>query len=157
MKKMLIGAAAVLIVGGYLWWGMRPSSSPTVTTSAPSESTNPGTSPVSGTNNNPTPTPTPTPVVTGFKDGSYTGKVVNMDYGLIQVAVTITGGKITAITTPQLPHSGGHTGEVTSVSIPLLKQEAITAQSAQVNIVSGATQTSEAFQTSLASALAQAS
>jgi uncharacterized protein with FMN-binding domain len=112
----------------------------------------------------PTSTPTTTPPsgnppTTGstgqYKNGTYTGNVADAFYGNLQAAVTISGGAITDITFPQAP-SGGHSGEVSAVALPELRQEAIAAQSANVNIVSGATQDSQAFQQSLASALAQA-
>jgi uncharacterized protein with FMN-binding domain len=91
-----------------------------------------------------------------YKDGIYTGSVENAFYGNIQVAVTISSGTITAVNVPVYPDAPGHTTDVTNSTIPKLKQEALVAQSANVNVVSGATQDSEAFQQSLASALAQA-
>jgi uncharacterized protein with FMN-binding domain len=63
---------------------------------------------------------------------------------------------ITDVSWPVYPNDPGHTTEVSASSLPALKQEAIAAQSANVDIVSGATQTAEAFQQSLAAALAQA-
>ena len=91
-----------------------------------------------------------------YKNGTYTGPVTNAIYGNIQVKVTISGGKIMDVTCPVYPDSGGHTSEVNGYALPQLKQETIAAQSANIDIVSGATQTSEAFQQSLAAALAQA-
>jgi uncharacterized protein with FMN-binding domain len=91
-----------------------------------------------------------------YKDGTYTGSVENAVYGNIQVVATISGGKITAVNVPVAPSAPGHTDQVTASAIPVLQQEALTVQGANVNIVSGATQDSEAFQQSLASALAQA-
>src|SRR5258708_30993819 len=92
-----------------------------------------------------------------YKDGTYTGIVGNASqYGDIQVQAIIVGGKITDIKFLQFPTGGGHTAEVTAFAEPALKQEAITAQSANVNIVSGATQDTEGFIQSLQSALDQA-
>ena len=82
---------------------------------------------------------------------------MNSVYGPVQVAVTVTGGKMVTVNVPVYPNTPGHTTEVSGQSIPVLKQEAISVQNANVNIVSGATQTTEAFQQSLASALSQAS
>lgn len=90
-----------------------------------------------------------------YKNGIFTGAVADAFYGNLQVAVTVQGGMITNVTFPQAP-SGGHSSAVSASALPALRQEAITAQSANVNIVSGATQDSQAFQQSLASALAQA-
>jgi len=101
-------------------------------------------------------TGTGTPPSGPYKDGTYTGPVTDAIYGQIQVVATIQGGKLTRVGVPVFPNAGGHTTEVTQFSIPQLKQEAIAAQSANVDIVSGATQTSQAFEESLAAALAQA-
>jgi len=65
-------------------------------------------------------------------------------------------GAIADVQFLQYPQDNGHSRQVSAKAIPILKQEAIAAQSAQVNIVSGATATSQAFQQSLADALAQA-
>jgi len=67
----------------------------------------------------------------------------------------IQGGALVDVTFPQSP-SNGHSAQIARQALPILKQEAIAVQSANVNIVSGATQDSQAFQQSLASALAQA-
>jgi uncharacterized protein with FMN-binding domain len=91
-----------------------------------------------------------------YKDGTYTGSVADAVYGQLQVVATISGGMITNITWPVYPNNPGHTSQVSATALPALEQEAIAAQSANVNIVSGATQDSEAFQQSLAAALAQA-
>jgi uncharacterized protein with FMN-binding domain len=145
MKKAFIGAVVVLALGGYLWWSVRSTGSTTYVAS-PTTATEDSASTNSGM-------PTPTT----YTDGTYTGTVENSVYGPVQVAVTIAGGKITEVDVPQYPSDPGHTTEVTNESLPILKQEVITAQAGNVNIVSGATQTSEAFNQSLATALAQAS
>ena len=91
-----------------------------------------------------------------YKDGTYTGPVENAVYGNIQVVVTVSGGKITTVAVPVFPDSPGHSSQVSASAIPKLQQEALTMQSANVNVVSGATQDSQAFQQSLAAALATA-
>ncbi|HVN26612.1 MAG TPA: FMN-binding protein [Candidatus Paceibacterota bacterium] len=91
-----------------------------------------------------------------YKNGTYTGTAADAFYGTIQVSAVISGGKLTDVKFLQYPNDPGHTAEVSREALPQLKQEAITAQSATVDIVSGATQDSQAFQQSLASALAQA-
>lgn len=104
-----------------------------------------------------TPTPAATVASSGqYKDGTYTGPVTNAFYGNIQVAVTISGGKITDVNFLQYPHDRGTSVQINSQAMPQLKSEAIAAQSANVDVVSGATQSSQAFQQSLAAALAQA-
>ena len=92
-----------------------------------------------------------------YKDGTYTGIVGSASqYGDVQVQAIISGGKITDIKFLQFPTGGGHTAEVTAMAQPILKQEAITAQSAKIDVVSGATQDTEGFIQSLQSALDQA-
>lgn len=91
-----------------------------------------------------------------YKDGSYTGDVVDAFYGNIQVQATITNGKITDIKFLQYPNDRDTSVTINQQSNPILAQEAIQAQSAQVDIVSGATDSSQAFIKSLQSALDQA-
>ncbi len=91
-----------------------------------------------------------------YKDGTYTGSVANAFFGNVQVQATVSGGKITDVQFLQYPNTHSYSIYVNSQAMPYLTQEAIQTQSANVNIVSGATQTSQAFQQSLASALSQA-
>ncbi len=91
-----------------------------------------------------------------YKDGTYTGPVENAFYGNVQIQATIQNGKITAIQFLRHPHDNFHSIAVNDVAMPNLTQEAIQAQTAQVAIVSGATETSQAFIQSLQSALNQA-
>ena len=104
----------------------------------------------------PTPAPVPPPVVSMYRDGTYTGSVADAYYGNIQVSATISGGKITDVVFLQYPNDRGTSIEINTQAMPYLKSEAITVQSANVDGVSGATQTSVAFIQSLESALAQA-
>jgi len=91
-----------------------------------------------------------------YKDGSYTGKSSDAFYGYVQVRATITGGKLADITILDYPQDRDNSVEINNSALPLLKQEAIQAQTAQVDGISGATDTSQAFVESLGDALAQA-
>lgn len=91
-----------------------------------------------------------------YKDGTYTGSAADAFYGPIQVRVTVSGGKITDVTFLQYPNDRGTSVRINEQAMPMLKQEAIQAQSASVDGVSGATDTSQAFIESLGSALNQA-
>lgn len=97
-----------------------------------------------------------TPTTGGYKNGTYVGSVQDAFYGNIQVQAVISNGKITAVNFLQFPNDNRTSQNVNSQADPILAQEAIQAQSANVNIVSGASQSSQAFQASLADALAQA-
>lgn len=101
--------------------------------------------------------PTPIPQNTGrYKNGTYTGDVADAFYGNIQVQVTISGGKISDVVFLQYPNDRETSIMINSQAMPLLKQEAIQAQSANIDGVSGATASSGAFVQSLQSALSKA-
>ena len=103
------------------------------------------------------PAQTPAPKPQGqYVDGSYTGSVADAYYGNVQVEATISGGKLAAVKFLQYPSDRSTSRYINSQAMPLLEQEAISAQSANVSGVSGATDTSQAFVESLGSALSKA-
>ena len=105
----------------------------------------------------PAPAPAPAPKPKGqYADGTYTGSSVYAYYGYVQVKATISGGKLTDVTFLKYPNDRGRSVEINSYATPILSQEAITAQSASVDGVTGATDTSQGFRESLSSALSQA-
>lgn len=91
-----------------------------------------------------------------YKDGTYTGTVADAYYGNVEVSATVSGGKITDVKFLQSPDTHSTSVIINQQAMPYLKQEAIQAQSANVQIISGATFTSQAFVQSLSSALSQA-
>lgn len=91
-----------------------------------------------------------------YKDGSYTGTQADAFYGYIQVKATISGGRLTDVTFLEYPNDRQNSVEINNYAMPQLKQQAIQAQTAQVDGVSGATDTSQAFIQSLGDALSQA-
>lgn len=91
-----------------------------------------------------------------YRDGTYTGTVVDAFYGNVQVQATIQGGKISNVQFLQSPNDRGRSILISSMATPILASEAVQAQSAIVDTVSGATDTSNAFVQSLSSALTQA-
>lgn len=91
-----------------------------------------------------------------YKDGNYTGKSYNAYWGNVQVSVSITNGKISNVKFLQYPNTHSTSVYINQQVMPYLKQEAIKAQSSNVQLISGATFTSQAFQQSLQSALSQA-
>ncbi|MFF7475548.1 FMN-binding protein [Streptomyces sp. NPDC008092] len=84
-----------------------------------------------------------------------TGQVAQTQYGPVQVRITVSGGKITKAEAVQAP-KGGTSDQKTALSVPKLNQEAVAAQSANIDSVSGATYTSTGYKQSLQSALDQA-
>jgi uncharacterized protein with FMN-binding domain len=103
-----------------------------------------------------TATPTPIQLAGAFKNGEYTGSVADAYYGNVQVKAVISGGKISDVQFLQYPSDRRTSIMINEQAMPYLKQEAIQAQSANVDGVSGATQTSRAFIESLQTALNQA-
>lgn len=101
-------------------------------------------------------TTTPIAQVASYKDGSYTGKSSDAFYGFVQVRATVAGGKLTDITILDYPQDRDNSIAINNSALPQLKQEAIQVQTAQVDGISGATDTSKAFTESLGDALAQA-
>jgi len=91
-----------------------------------------------------------------YKDGSYTGEVADAFYGNIQVQARIKNAKITAVVFLQYPNDRLRSVRINTQAMPILSQEAIQAQNVNVDIVSGATDTSRAFIQSLNSALTKA-
>jgi uncharacterized protein with FMN-binding domain len=82
-----------------------------------------------------------------------TGGAVDTRWGPVQVKVTFNGSKITAIDVVQQPDGNPRDQEINSQAIPILTQEALAAQSANIDAVSGASYTSEGYIGSLQSAL----
>jgi uncharacterized protein with FMN-binding domain len=91
-----------------------------------------------------------------YKDGNYTGSSQSTPYGDVQVAVVISGGKITDVNFLRMPDSEGHSQEVTIGSKPLLEKQTLRNQNSQVDFITGATSTSEAYEQSLQAALNRA-
>lgn len=92
----------------------------------------------------------------GLTDGTYTGQAANTRFGPVQVQITVSGGAITDVQVPQYPSESGRDQQINSRALPVLVKETVQAQSAQVDMVSGATYTSTGYRTSLQSALDQA-
>lgn len=92
-----------------------------------------------------------------YRDGSFSGTVEDAYYGNYQVAAVISNGRITDINFLQYPNDNRTSRSINSQAMVYLKAEAIQAQSAQVDIVSGASSSSAAFVRSLSSALKKAS
>jgi len=114
----------------------------------------------SGATTGSTATATPAPTATAGTAAStgtatITGTTVSTRFGDVAVQVTVANGSITAVQAVSLP-SGGRSGEISAYAEPILASEALTAQSASIDVVSGATYTSRAYAQSLQAALDQA-
>jgi uncharacterized protein with FMN-binding domain len=90
----------------------------------------------------------------GATDGTFTGDPATIRYGIVQVKITVQGGKIVDAQAVQAPT--GSNDRYTQKAVPRLREQTIAAQSANIQGVSGASFTSYGWYTSLASAIAKA-
>lgn len=88
--------------------------------------------------------------------GTITGQSVQTRYGPVQVQITVVDGTVTDATAIDYPSSNGRDQTINSRAVPVLEDETLQAQSAQVDVVSGATYTSEGYAQSLQSAIDEA-
>ena len=86
-------------------------------------------------------------------DGDYTGPAVNAYYGLVQVRVSISGGRLVSIDVLRYPSDRRTSRYINSQALPRLQSEVIQAQNSHVYGVSGATLTSQAYLQSVDAAL----
>lgn len=144
----------VVIAGSGLPSAALPGVSATSTAPAPAGTStgaplDPSTTPTGGSSS------TATSSATG-PAASFVGDAVNTRYGTVQVKVTVAGRKITNVAFIQLTAFDGRSERINSDAAPTLLQEALSAQSAQIDSVSGASYTSQGYVQSLQSALDQA-
>ena len=118
------------------------STTPKTTTSGPSSSSSRGSGSGSGSSGRST-----------SASGTATGDAIDTRYGSAQVRVTVKNGKIVTIEALQLQSNDPHSQQISSSAAPILQQEALAKQSADVDAVSGATYTSASYTQSLQSAL----
>jgi uncharacterized protein with FMN-binding domain len=120
-----------------------PAANPSPSTTSPSATATPSATPI----------PSPS---SAASDGTYAGSVVSTRYGNVQVQITVSNGTITDVTALQLTNDGGRSIQISNEAAPILRKEVLTAQSANVDSVSGATYTSDGYLTSLQAALDRA-
>ena len=87
---------------------------------------------------------------------TYTGDVAQTRWGPVQIEITVAGSKITAVNVLQQPNGNPKDQEINAYALPVLIQSTLDAQSAQIDMVSGATVTSDGYVQSLQSALDKA-
>jgi uncharacterized protein with FMN-binding domain len=102
----------------------------------------------------PTATKTTAPVTPAGKSGTFTGPAIFVNYGTVQVKITVENGKITDAVAVQAP--SGRNDRYTNMAVPILKQQTLHAQSANIQGASGASYTSYGWFKSLQGALANA-
>ena len=150
MKRATVITGAAFV--GIAWVISYKVTPHTVALGSPLGLSSPTPTPTQGTPAPPSPTPSASPKVSG----SFTGQVESNRYGDVQVKVIITDGKITDVQALQLPTDRAESAYISSQVGPWLHDEVIQAQSAKIDIISGATYTSESYAQSVETALQQA-
>jgi uncharacterized protein with FMN-binding domain len=92
----------------------------------------------------------------GSSSKTVTGSVTQTRWGPVQVQLKVAAGKITGVSVLQYPSGNGRDAEINNYALPILTQETISSQNANIDMVSGATVTSDGYLQSLQSALDQA-
>jgi uncharacterized protein with FMN-binding domain len=111
--------------------------------------------PTGSPSQSPVPSPSPSPSPTGA-NGTFTGSDFPNRFGDVQVRLVISNGRITDVQAVQLPYDRQQSAYISQVAGPMLREEVLQAQSAQIDIISGATYTSDSYAQSVESALQQA-
>jgi uncharacterized protein with FMN-binding domain len=88
--------------------------------------------------------------------GTVTGDVASTSWGPVQVQVTVANGTVTDVSVVEYPNNNGKDRQINARALPILVQETLEAQSSQIDMVSGATVTSDGYLESLQSALDKA-
>jgi uncharacterized protein with FMN-binding domain len=134
MNKAALVVVALAAAGAYTWY---QSSRQTTALPFVGASTSPG-------------------VAKTYSDGTYTGPVTDAYYGNMQVQAVVSGGKLSGVRILQYPNDRGTSIAINGQALPMLQSEVVAAQSANVDIISGATLSSEAFIRSLSGAISKA-
>ncbi|MDQ0814417.1 uncharacterized protein with FMN-binding domain [Streptomyces sp. B3I7] len=142
--RRIVLASAATVSGMVLLLALKPQGAQSVagaTAPAPSVSSAPSTG---GTGASASP---------GTGARTVTGGEMQTRWGPVQVEVTVAGGKVTEVTAVEYPTENPRDQQINSYALPRLRTEALAAQSADIDTVSGATYTSDGYKQSLQSAL----
>ncbi|GHE02181.1 FMN-binding protein [Streptomyces alanosinicus] len=134
--RRIVLASAATVSGMVLLLSLKPHTSPTVVTASTDS-----------------PSVSSSSSASGGGAGTTTGDTVQTRWGPVQVRVTVRGGRLTDVTAVRYPRDNPRDQEINSYALPQLRREALAAQSAAIDTVSGATYTSTGYRQSLQSAL----
>ncbi|MBK5238893.1 MAG: hypothetical protein JJE28_07265, partial [Actinomycetales bacterium] len=104
-------------------------------------------------NTNTSPSTAAAPATSTVADGTYNGQTVSTRFGTVQVNAVIAGGKITDVVAVKLTDQGRQSVSISNQAAPMIRQEVLSAQSARVSNIGGATYTTRGYLMSLQSAL----
>ncbi|MGW3122429.1 FMN-binding protein [Streptomyces sp. NPDC001107] len=141
--RRIVLASAATVSGMVLLLSLKPHSSPEAALAVPAPSSSSNAS--SGSTGSGGSTTSATKTVTG--------DTIQTRWGPVQVRITLKSGKLTEVTAVQYPTDNPRDQEINSYALPRLRSEALQAQSASIDTVSGATYTSDGYRQSLQSAL----
>lgn len=144
VRRIVVAVMATLSAVTLLFGYRTSTSGPDTTAAAAPSVRSPGTTATTGG------------TATGSGPTTVPGDAAQTRYGPVQVQVSVSGGRITAVDVLQYPDSSGKDQRINSQAIPQLVDETLSAQSSRIDMVSGATYTSEGYVTSLQSALDRA-
>jgi uncharacterized protein with FMN-binding domain len=130
--------------------GVKAAASPAPATTAPPATAPPPAGTGAGTR------PATSPPTAAPASQTYDGDAVDNRYGTVQVRITVQGNHITAVEPIQMPFDRSRSQYISEQAAPYLHDEVLQAQSAHIDVVSGATYTSESYMQSLQSALDKA-
>lgn len=139
--RRIVLASAATVSGMVMLLSLKPHASPQAALSLPAPSASAGASASSGTGS----------ATTGTR--TVTGDTIQTRWGPVQVRITVKDGKLTEVTAVAYPTDNPRDQEINSYALPRLRSEALQAQSANIDTVSGATYTSDGYRQSLQSAL----
>jgi uncharacterized protein with FMN-binding domain len=164
--RRIVLASAATVSGMVLLLSMKPHTSPGIAVAAPAPSSSASAATGSGgssgsggsgggstgsSSSSGSSSPSSGARTSGTK--TVTGDSVQTQYGPVQVRITVKNGKLTDVTAVTYPQDSPRDQEINSYAVPQLNREALAAQSANIDAVSGATYTSQGYQQSLQSAL----
>jgi uncharacterized protein with FMN-binding domain len=154
VRRIVIWLASTVTVVVLLFGYHTSTSSPS--TAAASSSTSAPASPSATPSASGPPSPTASSSSSSSSSSAtktYTGNSVSTRWGPVQVQITVSGGKVTKVDVPVSPNGNPRDTEINDRALPVLVSETIDAQSANIDVVSGATVTSDGYVSSLQSAL----
>ncbi|WP_416976536.1 FMN-binding protein [Streptomyces sp. T028] len=133
LRRIMLASAAT-VSGVVMLLALKPHTAPQLAVASPAPSSS-------------------SPASTGKGSTTVTGDSVQTRWGPVQVRITVQDGKITDVTAVTYPQNNPRDQQINSYAIPQLRSEALEAQSADIDTVSGATYTSDGYRQSLQSAL----
>jgi uncharacterized protein with FMN-binding domain len=154
MKRIVIALLST-ISGLVLLFSYPTSTNRSVTAdTAPAAGTGTGTTTTAGAAA--APTTAAAPAAAAAASGTFTGATVQTRWGPVQVQIVVANGKVTSADAIQYPTGNGNDARINSYAIPKLNAEVVQAQSAKIDMISGATVTSSGYLQSLQDAIDQA-